>query len=221
MSFKDGSITKYSTDLDSLLSFSPTKIGSIDDLEAWHGFKVFSFYQQFQEYAIFDRYLSRENRYQMSSSSLDFVNIATISSDEDIWLIEQNGLRLIKYNTNVREPVIEVPLEFIIDPLNYNLTYIQEYQNLVFIVDENSGIYIFDNLGNYLNKIEAQGISRCSFSDDNLIYWDKNLLIMLNLYDNSKKQIALQHRDQSIGVLIYENNLILFGESTITQLTID
>jgi hypothetical protein len=221
VSFKDGSITKYSENLDSLLSFSPTKIGSINNLEAWHGFKVFCFYQQFQEYTIFDRYLSRESRYQISASSLDFVNIATISSDEDLWLIEQNGLRLIKYSTSIRQPVIEIPLEFVIDPVKHQLTYIKEYQNLVFIVDSASGIYVFDNLGNYLTKIAVQGIDRCTFLADNIIFWGEKLLTIQNLYDGNKKQIDLPNNEPLIGILVSSNDLFLIGPSSITKVTGD
>ena len=173
---ESGTVSKYSKDLDTLFSFSPAKSRPMDVLEAWHGFKIFCFYQQFQEYAILDQYLSREVRYSLSFNAIDYVDMATVSADENLWLIDQNEFHLIKYNTTLREPETVIPLEFIFDPQNNAISFMQEYQNLLFIVDTLSGIYIFDNFGNYLNKIGVKGLEKCSFLDSNIVYMNKSNL---------------------------------------------
>ncbi len=208
LAFAGGAISKYSPALDSLIAFSPARLGDITLLEAWHGFQIFAFYADFQEYALLDRFLTRDTRYRLSSSPQDYIDISTISSDQKIWAFEESQLRLVKRNPNIREVTLEVPLEFIIDADDHRITYLREYQNLVFMVDALSGIYIFDNLGNYLKKIAAAGITHCSFYDDNLFYITGNRMVVANLYKAEQQELILPAGNY-LGVLPSGNRFYL------------
>lgn len=220
VSLENGIITKYSANLDSLLSFSPTKTNPIDLLESWHGLKIFGFYQQFQEYIILDRFLSRELRYSLRFTAVNFVDIATIASDENLWLIDQGDFRLIKYNTILREPETVVPLDFIMDPRNQSITFMQEYQNLLFVVDILSGIYIFDNFGNYLNKVAVEGIERCSFYENYLVYLNRHTLTIRGLYDDFVKEVPLAEEEPIIGVLSAKTHFFILSTNSIQKVAI-
>ena len=115
LTFKGGAITKYSPIMDSLISFSPNKLGNITLLEAWHGFQIFAFFKEFQEFALLDRFLTRNTRFQLSQSSANYVNMCAISSDQNLWIFEENQFRLIKLNLSIRAIDIEIPLEFVLD----------------------------------------------------------------------------------------------------------
>ena len=208
LAFEGGAITKYNRSLDSLISFSPNKIGDITRIEAAHGFQIFTFYSEFQEFAIMDRFLTRDTRYELSQTSANYVDNCVFSRDQNLWAFEENQMRLIKINLSIREVEVEVPLEFIIDSQDHKISFIKEYQNLVFIVDELSGIYIFDNLGNYLRKVEAQGVKQCSFNEDNLYYVEENQLQILSLYSKDRQSIKLPE-DQYLGVIATPENLYL------------
>lgn len=208
LAFKGGTITKYSDSQDSLLSFSPSKLGDVTNIEAWHGFKIFAFYQEFQDYTIFDRYLSRAVRTPLSQSSINYIEVSTYSRDQKIWAVEENALRLLKINVILREIEIDIPLEFILSNEDYNFCFIKEYQNLVFLIDKISGIYIFDNLGNYLRKIDAPGISHCNFKNDELYFIQDNNLHIVGLYKNEEQIIELPIAEYT-GVIVTKNTLIL------------
>jgi hypothetical protein len=217
LSFKGGAITKFSSSMDSLLSFSPEKLGDISLLESWHGFQIFAFYEEFQEFVLLDRFLTRATRYRLSQSSANYADMCTISSDQNLWIFEENQLRIIKLNLNVRAIDIEVPLEFILDASEHNIIFLREYQNLVFLVDEYSGIYVLDNLGNFLRKIEAHGISSISFKNDHLFYLQNNEVHDINLYQGSHEIIKL---DSGIflGVLPLDNELLLVKKDMVIKL---
>ena len=217
LTFKGGAIVKYSTTLDSLVSFSPIKLGDISLLEAWHGFQIFAFYENFQEYVLLDRFLTRDTRYTLSQSSSNYVDICTISSDQNLWIFEENQLRLIKLNLNVQEIDIEVPLEFILNATEHQITFIREYQNLVFLVDELSGIYIFDNLGNYLRKIETTGIKNCSFRNDHMYYLRNNEVHDINLYQGGHEIINVP-AGAYLGILPTEKTLLLVMKNMVVRL---
>ena len=219
LTFKGGAITKYSPSMDSLISFSPEKLGDISLLEAWHGFQIFAFYEEFQEFVLLDRFLTRATRYQLSQSSANYADMCTISSDQNLWIFEENELRLIKLNLNVRAVEIEVPLEFILDTSEHNITFLREYQNLVFLVDVNSGIYVLDNLGNYLRKIDAPGIKTCSFKGDHLFYLHNDEVHDINLYEGSHNIIKL-NAGNYLGVLPLENTLLVVQKNMVVKVSL-
>jgi len=216
LSFEGGAITKYSPSLGSLISFSPAKLGDITLLEAWHGFQIFAFYEEFQEFILLDRFLTRDTRYPLSESAAIYADICTISSDQNLWVFEENQLRLLKVNLNIREIETESPLEFIIDTSEHNITFIREYQNLLFLVDELSGIYVFDNLGNYLRRIDAPGILNCSFQKDRLFYLKENEVHSINLYKGDHK-IILTTTSDSQGVIPLSNSLLVIKRDMIIE----
>jgi len=218
LAFKGGAITKYSSSLDSIISFSPTKIGDITLLEAGHGFQIFAFYNDFQEYAILDRFLTRDTRYSLSRTAANYVDNCTFSRDQNLWAFEENQMRLVKINLSVREIEIEVPLEFVIDSQDHEISFIKEYQNLVFLVDKLSGIYIFDNLGNYLRKIDAEGVTQCSFNKDILYFVEKDQLHMLSLYKKEHEQVQLT-KSSYLGVLATVDNLFLIEPKEVIRLS--
>ena len=216
LTFKGGAITKFSPSMDSLISFSPEKLGDITLLEAWHGFQIFAFYAEFQEFVLLDRFLTRDTRYRLSQSSSNYVDMCAISSDQNLWIFEENQLRLIKLNLNIRVIDIEVPLEFVLDANEHKITFLREYQNLVFLIDEYSGIYILDNLGNYLRKIDAPGIKNCSFKGEHLFYLQNNEVHDINLYQNTHEVIKIS-KGNYLGVLPLEKGLLLVKKDMVIK----
>lgn len=216
LTFKGGAITKYSPSMDSLISFSPKKLGDISLLEAWHGFQIFAFYAEFQEFVLLDRFLTRDTRYPLSQSSVNYVDMCAISSDQNLWIFEENQLRLLKLNLNIRAIELEVPLEFVLDANEHNITFLREYQNLVFLVDEYSGIYVLDNLGNFLRKIDAPGIKNCSFNGEHLFYLQENEVHDINLYQGSHAIIKISAGDY-LGVLPLAEALLVVKKDMVIK----
>ena len=217
LTFEGGAITKFSSSMDSLISFSPEKLGDVALLEAWHGFQIFAFFKEFQEFALLDRFLTRDTRFQLSQSSANYVNMCTISSDQNLWIFEENQFRLIKLDLNIRAIDIEIPLEFVLNANEHKITFLREYQNLVFLVDEYSGIYIFDNLGNYLRKIDAKGINSCSFRNEHIFYLQNNEVHEINLYQDTHEIIKIS-AGEYLGVLPLENALLLVKKEMIIKI---
>ena len=220
LGFKGGAITKYSPTLDSILSFSPTKPGDITLLEAWHGFQIFVFTEAFQEFTIFDRFLTQNSNFRLSETTTTYVDICTISGDQNIWIFEENHLQLTKLNLKIGEIENEFSLEFIFNSNDHQITYLKEYQNLVFLIDALSGIYIFDNLGNYLKKINAPGIKHCSFKNEQLYYIVNNEIHAIGLYQANHDVIKIAGTDY-LGVLAIEKGFLLVKKNLLIKLLAD
>lgn len=204
LSFKGGTITKYSSTLDSLFTYSPIKVGDTKLLESGSGLFIFAFYDFFQEYILTDRFLSRPTRTSLSNSAIDYVDLATQSLDNNLWLVENSGFRLIKFNTNLNIIEFEIALNTIIDSPDNNFTFIKEYQNQVFLVDENSGIYVFDNLGNFSKFIPA-ATTKCTFENNNIIYLEKGEKVIADIYSTQEERITIAKKE-IVGIITYKNN---------------
>lgn len=215
ISFEGGSISKYSANLDSLFTYSPTKLGNTTLLESGTGLIIFAFYDFFQEYLITDRFLARPVRTKLSSSFIDYIDIATQSQDNNIWLVETSNFRLIKYNVTVDRIEIETALNTIIDSPNNSFTFIKEYQNQVFLIDENSGIYVFDNLGNYSKFIPAK-TKKCSFEQNYITYIEGNELVDLDIYSNNEERTSSE-LEGVWGIMKYKSNLYFITDNSIIR----
>lgn len=216
LSFKDGLIVKYNAELDSLNSFSPVRVDEFKLLEAWHGFQVFAFNQKFQDFILFDRFLSRETRYSLGESGVLFVALATVSSDQNLWLLEENGLRLIKYDFKTREVILDVAIQVWLENIDHSFKFIREYQNLLFLVDENGDTYVFDNLGNYLKKYLSAKNGYLSFSGENSYFLESSFLVEKNLYN---EHITKHQLDDSeyLAALVFNKNLYLIKEKQVDR----
>ena len=204
LSFEGGEITKYSADLDSLFSYSPSKVGNTNLIEPGNGLIIFAFYEFFQEYLLTNRFLAQPTRTRFSNSAIDYIDLATQSLDNNIWLVENAGFRLIKFNTALKVIEVETALNTVIENKDNNFTFIKEYQNQLFLVDEKSGIYVFDNLGNFSKFIPAI-TNKCTFENNNIIYLEKNELVIVDIYSTKKERTILKNKD-IIGVMKHKNN---------------
>lgn len=199
---ENGNINKYNSKLKLTDRFSPVQKGSIGILEAWNPLRVFVFYQQLQQYAFLDRFLVTANRFDLKDIS-SYAGLATVSLDNNLWLIDLAKFELIKYNISYGQIEIERPFDLILNPEDYEITHIREYQNLLFVSDKKSGILIFDNLGNYLRTIKKTGITYFNFLGDKIYFQVGDSLIVNGIYDKSLKEIKLD--PEVLNVILYEN----------------
>lgn len=206
---EDGLIYKYSSTGDSLLAFSPRKKSSIDLLEAGSGLKIFVFYRDFQEFILLDRFLISSPYYSFNPDYVGFASLVTIGGDNNLWLLDQVDFSLKKYNVNTNVLEIISPLDLIMDPKNYQAVFMKEYQNLVYIYDVNTGLYVFDNLGNYKKKIPVTGFSTFNFIRNHLYYIRDGFLHMVNLYNGATSGIPLPPEENAKFVLMTEKNVSL------------
>lgn len=211
---KKGNLNQYNnTQL--VQTYSPQQTGNITLVEAWNPLKIFVFYADFQEYVFLDRFLSASQRFQAPELSR-FSGLMTLSNDNNLWIIDYINFGLKKFNINFGDYTINTPFDLILDPDKYEITFIREYQNLVFISDKNSGILVFDNLGNYLKKFEAEDVDYFSFKGEDLYFISGNDLIKVNIYSGEKSSLPLPKK-ALFAFLLDDNRLALISENMLTS----
>lgn len=163
----NGNIYKYNARMEQLNLYSTKKIGNIYLLEARHGLRVFAFYQDLQQYLLTDRFLANER-----SAAFDpniFIRLATLSQDLNIWTIDENDLTIRKIRSSDGYQLIENQWASQYSNETLNISFIKEYKNRLYLLDKGKRVYVFDNLGNLITRLDTPDALSIVFHGDKLI----------------------------------------------------
>jgi len=202
-----GAIDKFDKKGNQIYHYSPQKQGTPTLIEAWQGLRTFVYYQNFQEYLLLDRFLNASERYPINSNQIsDFSGLVTLANDNNLWILNSQELSLKKIDINDRELLIDNKLNLSLDIDAWDIKFIRSYQNYLFIGDAKEGIFVFDNLGNYSEKITGQGVDFFTFAGDEIVFLSDQKLQTIHLYDKTKREISLP--DLPYQFVLMENNQI-------------
>lgn len=197
-------------------TFSPPTRGRISNIEAWNPMKIFLFYEDRQSILLLDRFLR-----PISSTELRDINYegiakaATLSADDGFWLFDETNLTLSKLDLRLRNVTVETPLSLILDRERFDVRQLREYQNMLYLLDYNNGIYVFDNLGNYKKSIPLEGIGYIGFRGNKLYFVQEGQLHFYDLYTSEQQRVALPEGEEYITALVGDNHLYFFEEKEV------
>ncbi|PKV66610.1 hypothetical protein [Pontibacter ramchanderi] len=194
-------------------TFSPPSRGRISAVEAWNPMKVFLFYEDRQELTLLDRFMRPIANTRLTDLGyMGNVQAATLTSDDSFWLFNESDFTLSKLDLRYQKPIIETPLNLILDKARFDVRFIREYQNMVYLLDYNSGVYVFDNLGNYKKKLPFTGVSYIAFGGNELYFVKNNVLHFFDLYKLQERSLPLPSDKTYLSALISNNLLYLLSK---------
>ena len=196
-----------------LQTYSPAIQGNLANIEAWNLVRILLFHDDRQQITLLDRFLVPLSTTRLSDFTQGIIRTATLASDDRIWLFNESDFNLLKTDLNAPENSIRTPLNLILNATHYDIKYMREYQNNLYLVDKASGIYIFDNMGNYRKKIPIPGLAYIGFKGDNLYYTKDNSLFLLNLYNLKETSIPFPVGKTYNQSLITDTHYYLFSDS--------
>jgi len=209
-----GQLIKYNPNGDSLLTFSPKKNGAITLVEGWTGLKIFVFYRDFQEFVLLDHFLRPSPNYSFNTREVGFVELATISGDKNVWLLDQSDISLKKYDINTNSLIVSTPVDLILAREDHNIVFLKECQNMVIMADEKLGLFLFDNMGNYRSRLNVLDVNYFNFQNDELYFLRSGHLIFLNLYTGKSRAIPLPPEKQFTFAILIPQHVVLFTENS-------
>ncbi|MCC9165995.1 hypothetical protein [Pontibacter harenae] len=202
-------------------TYSPRTRGRITAIEAWNPMKIMLFYQDRQEVALLDRFLRPITSTRLSDYDYTgMVRVASISSDDNLWLFNETEFTLSKLDIQRGSKAIETSLELILDREQFDVRQLREYQNMLYMLDANAGIYVFDNLGNYKQKLPYEGINYIGFSDNELYFVKEDKLHFRNLYQQQEQVIKLPAAKQYTAALVSNEYAYLFSQKQLDVYTL-
>ncbi|MBC6606456.1 hypothetical protein H8B13_06475 [Hymenobacter sp. BT188] len=205
-------IHQYGPDGQPLNVYSPPLPGHTAQLEAWNVSKIMAFYDDRQEIRLLDRFLAPITQIRLGDYFDGLVRVATLAPDDKLWLLDESDLTLRQFDPTVQRFGQSTPLDLIIGRSKPDFRFLRQYQNNLYLVDRTSGIFVFDNLGNYRKKLPFTGLSTAGFRGDELYYLTDGLLHFFQLY-------TLAERTQPLPKVEGSTNQILMGEQFAYLLT--
>lgn len=204
-----GSLLKYDKSGMLLFTYSPNKSGSIKNVEAWSALNVLLFYEGLQECRFLNRFLA-----PTTTQTLDpdiFARLVTTSSDNNLWVFDDKDFSLKKINLNYNTVEINTTLSNVMKH-GFQGKFMKEYQHLVFLSDMNTGVYVFDNLGNYIKMLPFPNVQYFNFFQNKLYFLADNTIHFYELYTGEENYITLPAEENYLFVLASENRLFLISK---------
>lgn len=176
-----GDIYQFSPNGKEINLFSPPNQGRLNQLEASWSVNIFSFSTDLQQYRILDRFLNPLSESNFAVYETLLAKAATLGNNNIIWVWDESDLSLktIDYLRNITVQVQPLPL--ILRESSLEVTEIREYKNRLFMTIPDAGVFIFDNQGNLIKKINLKNRERLSFFKDFLIWVQNDTLVGLSL----------------------------------------
>jgi len=189
-----GNIYKYSKLGIPIANYSSNKISRINHIDAKQSLRVFAFSSELQRYFIFDRFLNLSSEEELKDDN-SFIKLSTQGKDNNLWLYDETNFSLVKYNPSLSIVITETPLELLLNSKDRSMNHMVEYRNQLYISGPDYGIIMFDNLGNYIGQLLAEGVEDFDFNKDEIYYLQNQVMVLTNLYSDEERKLRLSETE--------------------------
>ena len=187
----DNNLRQYGPEGLPLNTYAPAQPGHVAQVEAWNVTSTLVFNDDRQQLVLLDRFLALISEVRLGDVLDGTVRVATLAPDNFIWLLDESTLTLREFDPNTLRPVQSTPLDLLIGRSRPDFRFIRQYQNEIYLVDRSTGVYVFDNLGNYKKKLPFPGLSTVGFRGDELYFLEAGAIRFFHLYTQVERRVAL------------------------------
>lgn len=217
---RSGDIYQYNSEGKQLNIFSPSKQGKLQQLEAAWTVNIFSFSADLQEYRILDRFLNPLAEKGFTTSEVNLAKASTFGNNNIIWVWDESDLSL-KSIDYLRNLIIQSqPLSLILPAENLEVLEIREFKNRLFMNVAHSGIYIFDNQSNLIQKLSVDSDARMCFYKEHLFWIKDQQLMAISLETQETKNLAQLKFPNKSYLQIGQEKLLIVSKEKIQILAI-
>ena len=195
-------------------TYSPPRTGNIANIEAWNAMKVMLFYDDQQQITLLDRFLNNIANIRLRDVTNNaLIKVATTAANEQLWLFNESDFSLLKFDPRTSEIINTTELNLTFDRKKTDIRYIREYQNMVYLVDKTTGVYVFDNLGNYKKTLPFPELSYIGFKGDEMYFLKGGQLRFFNLYSFAERAYDVPPLQNYKQALVGQELVYLLSES--------
>lgn len=205
-------IHKYDTDGNGMASFSNLERIEVSLVEPWNPLSVFIYSRSAQEIELLDRSLIRQQRIAVDQSLAIEPSLACPGINNSYWLLDKSDLSLKKIDLKNSGVLFQIELNKIPRTIQPTYVALREYQNMIFLVDQTSGVEIYSIVGKRIHKIEAAGLSYIGFLGQELYYLQNGNLKFFDLYTEETHQLTVGDVKQALAT---DERLILVDSDSI------
>lgn len=187
-----------------MYQFSPRRPARVHLLEGWNGLRPFAFYRDFQEYVILDRFLLADDNTRLNGENVGYARLAAPSQDGNLWVLDEANFQLKKIDLRTQNVLFSTPLDLVLKPGNYSLTFMREYQNQLYICDGKGPVLLFDQMGNFKKRLPISEADWIGFQGEEVYSIMGDSLVFFNPYKFliTKKSLPMEVKVKSELLII-------------------
>lgn len=211
-----GSVSKFSKEGKLLFEYSAVNRSEVYKIISTTQFKTLLFYNDLQEYLVLDRYLSVPITYSLQDFEIRFAVDIAINYQQQIWVVDMGSYSLKLIDPNRNELLEEKSLAQILNQGTANISGLKCYHNRTYLIDEKAGVFIFDNIGNFMSRNTGLTGVDFEFYKDEMYYVEDGELVFKNIYSKQIRTISLPDESDNtspVKVWVYDETVFVIGTS--------
>jgi hypothetical protein len=206
-----GVIKKYDTDGNFVSEFSNPDAYPITILEPWNPLRVFIYCRTEQKIVLLDHHLQFLQAVSIDPS-LAIEPYLVSPSVNNFWILDKADYSLKKIDFNTSRVIEEVSVKRVAGA-EHDFTFLREYQNQLFLIDQKSGIDILSNLGKAIHTFPVKGTRSLGFLGQEIYYLENGTVHFYDLYSEDRHELAVDPSAQF--VLLTDERMVLIKKSTV------
>ena len=198
---RKGTLTRYTQDLEILYKYADNTLGAIQHVDVNNPLKALVFHNDYSIISYLDNTLARIRKANLQDWGYYDITTIASSNDGNIWLYDPSKNQVLKISDAGKIKLSTNNLnDFRLEDLNP--TKIVERDNKIFIYDEEYGIIIFDNLGQYLKVLPIKNIKNFQTDGRNIYVYQENSIKVYTVRLLEESIIPLEAKEGIKNVLI-------------------
>jgi len=155
------------------------------------GARLFAYFRQTQQYAYLNPSFETSASFTFDSTFAIEPWLMCASGDHNIWILDAADWSLKKIDVKHGAISTEVELNALARESKNSIIAMREYQNFLFLLDANNGIFIYSSLGNLIRTISVKGLRYFNFLGEELYYPTAKGLTFFNLFSTDSYELTL------------------------------
>lgn len=192
--------------------YSPPLQSKLSQLEAYWTVNIFMFSADLQQFILLDVFLNPISTFSIQNENINIVKAATLGTNTILWLFDEVDLSLIQYDFKRNIVLQDQPLSLVLGVEKMEVLEILERHNLIFMNIKNQGVFIFDNHGNFLKKLEHHFTQKLNLFNESIFYIQEGLIHQVQIYSGKKN--IYRSPDFSYNKIVVSENKVIFYSST-------
>ncbi len=198
---RKNTLTRYNQDLEVLYKYADNTLGKIQHVDVNNPLKVLVYHRDYGIISYLDNTLALIRKANLQDWGYNDISTIASSNDGNIWLYDPAKNQVLKINDAGKIKLSTNNLnDYRLEDLEP--TKIVERDNRVFLFDDQYGIVIFDNLGQYLKVLPLQDIQNFQTDGKNVYVYQDNSIKVYTIRLLEESIIPLEVKENIKNVLI-------------------
>ncbi len=190
--------------------FSPRRPARVHLLEGWNGLRLFAFYRDFQEFIFLDRFLLADGTLSLDPEKTGYARLMAPSQDGNLWVLDESSFQLKKIDPQSQKTIFSTPLDLVLSGKQYDLSFVREYQNQLYVADRQGKVLMFDQMGNFKKKLPLENCEWLAFHGEEVYAVEQDSLAFFHPFLLRKRKLALPPQAKGTTRFLLSGNQIFW-----------